>query len=105
MKKLVIYGMMLAMLGLLSGCMIVASPVAGGLFTDVKAPLTADAGAASGKVGTATAKSILGLVALGDASIDAAMKAGGIRRVNHVDYHSKSILGIYGEFTVTVYGE
>ena len=105
MKKVVIYATLLGMLGLMSGCAIVASPVAGGLYTQVKAPLTADPGASSSKVGTAMAKSILGLVAIGDASIDAAMKNGGIRRINHVDYESKSILFFYGEFKVIVYGE
>ena len=49
--------------------------------------------------------SILSMVATGDASIEAAMKNGGITKVHHVDWQAKNILGIYGEFKTTVYGE
>lgn len=57
------------------------------------------------KTGAATATSILGIVATGDASIEAAAKNGGITRIHHVDHHSKNILGFYSEFTTIVYGE
>lgn len=92
---------------LLSGCAgIVQSPVAGGIYTEVKAPLSsAGTAAGSSKVGRAMAKTILGWVASGDASIETAMKNGGIRRIHHVDYEAKSILFFYGEFTTTVYGD
>jgi hypothetical protein len=104
-KNVLMMALAVAMLVVMSGCAVVQTPVLGLVFTEVKAPITADAGAGSGRVGKATAKSFLGLVALGDASIEAAMKNGGIRRANHIDYQSKSILGVYGEFTVIVYGE
>jgi len=81
------------------------TPVTGALYSDVKAPMTATSAEGSSKVGTATVQSILGLVAVGDASIQTAMKNGGITKVQHVDYYSKSILGIYATFTVYVYGE
>jgi hypothetical protein len=45
------------------------------------------------------------LIATGDASIDSAAKSAGIKTIHHVDYQSKSILGLYAEFTVIVYGE
>ena len=107
MKKVVVYLVFaLFSVTLFSGCMIVQSPVAGGIYTEVKAPLSVGANAGgSAKVGTAMAKTILGWVATGDASIEAAMKNGGIRKIHHVDYHAKSILFFYGEFTTTVYGE
>jgi hypothetical protein len=81
------------------------SPVAGGLYTDVKAPVTATANPTYSKVGTASCSSILGIIGTGDASIEAAAKNGGITKIHHVDYRSTSILGIYAKYTVYVYGE
>jgi len=75
------------------------------IYTDVKAPEAVTSNAGKSKVGTAMATSIMGLVAQGDASIETAAKSAGITRIQHVDYHSTSILGIYSTFTVTVYGE
>ncbi len=57
------------------------------------------------KVGSATATSILGIVATGDASIEAAARNGGITRIHHVDHHTKNIVLLYSEFTTVVYGE
>jgi len=92
-----------------SGCAITASPVTGGLFTDVQAPLHATSNVAPEdlddlKVGRAMAESYLGLIATGDASIRTAMEDGGITEVVHVDYESTNILGFYATFTVVVYG-
>jgi hypothetical protein len=56
-------------------------------------------------MGSSSATSILGLVTTGDASIDAAAKAGGITKIHHVDFQMKSILFFYMKATVTVYGE
>jgi hypothetical protein len=64
-----------------------------------------DASAKCDKVGTATSRSYLALVAVGDSSIDAAARDGGITKINHVDWKVKSMLGIIGEYTTTVYGE
>jgi hypothetical protein len=89
----------------LTSCIAVSTPVLGTLYTDVKAPLAATSNSGSSKVGTATAQAIFGLVATGDASIEAAAKSAGITKIHHVDYHSKNILGIIGTFTVMVYGE
>lgn len=89
----------------LSSCAIGYAPLVGGLYTDIKGPLTATSNPVATKVGTAMATSILGIVATGDASINEAAKKAGITRISHVDYESKSILGIYATFTVFVYGE
>jgi hypothetical protein len=88
---------------LLSGC---ATPFPHGIFyTEIKSPIAAgDAGSGS-KVGMAKATSILGLVATGDASIKAAMDNGKITKIKYVDYESKNILGVYGEYTTVVYGD
>lgn len=91
---------------MLSSCgAYVSSPVTGFLYTDVKAPITATDATSSSKVGTAEASSVLGWVATGDASIEAAAKSAGITTIHHVDYHAKNILGIYATYTVYVYGE
>lgn len=105
MKKFLLMGLLLTTTVLFSSCASVKSPLMGVLYTDVKAPEAVTSNAGKSKVGTAVAKSILGLVATGDASIETAAKSAGITRIHHVDYYSKSILGIYSEFIVTVYGE
>jgi len=88
---------------LCSGC---ATPYpVGTLFTEVSLPVAATPNAVSTKVGTAKCTSILTWVATGDASLEAAKKNGGITKVSHVDWKAKNFLGIYGEYTVTVYGE
>ena len=90
--------------GLATGC---ASPYPQGvLLTELTLPVdvTSNNGKAT-KVGTATCTSLLGLIAQGDASIEAAKKNGGITKVHHVDWKAKSLLGIIGEYTLTVYGE
>jgi hypothetical protein len=85
-----------------TGCMGVASPAMGILITDVHF-----AGDAEGEVGTKEGKScatsVLALVASGDASIEAAARAGGITNVTSVDHHSKWTL-IFGEFCTIVRG-
>ena len=90
---------------MLTGCAMVMTPATGGLYSDVKGPHHATSNTSYSKVGTSEAVSILGWVATGDASIEAAMKNGGITKVHHVDYHCKNILGVYAKLTVFVYGE
>ena len=102
MKKLFVCAF--AALMLASGG-IVKSPLNGGIYTDVKDGLAVTGNAGSSKVGTAQAMGILGLVAIGDASIQAAAKDAGITRIHHVDYESKSYVGVYNLYTVVVYGE
>lgn len=90
---------------MLSSCAVVKSPLMGAWYTDVKAPLTATGNNNATKVGSAEATSILGLIATGDASIDAAAKSAGITKIHHVDEHATSILGIFATYKVMVYGE
>lgn len=110
MQRFVAVAMIVFVLGSslwISGCAaFVATPVMGAYFTSVKAPLAVgDQAVGHSKVGRASATSILGLVATGDASIDAAMKAGNITKIHHVDYEGSSILGIIATYTTIVYGE
>jgi hypothetical protein len=89
---------------LVSGC---ATPLpVGALYTEIKAPVAVGSeGLSYSKVGVAKSTSILGLVATGDASIKAASENGGIKKVKYVDYSAKNILGLFGEYTTTVYGD
>jgi hypothetical protein len=107
MKLLTRAGLALASLSLLftTGCAMAMSPVTGFVYSDVKAPLAVNSDAEATKTGEAKCTSILGLVAQGDASIEAAAKAGGIKKIHSVDYKCHSILGFYAEFTTIVHGE
>lgn len=102
MKKL--FGLLL-IAGLMSSCAFTTSPVTGFIYTDVKAPLAVTSNTGSTKVGTAKMQSILGIVATGDASIEAAAKSAGITKIHHVDYEATSVIGVIATFTVVVYGE
>jgi hypothetical protein len=92
---------------LLSGC--AANPFFGLGVTKVNTPTlglttSIDANGFS-KHGEASCSNYLGLVAVGDASLDTAMKNGGITKVHHVDCRYQVILGLYSKFTLVVYGE
>ncbi len=92
----------------LGGCAIVGSPLPGLLYTDVKYPSYYDGAAEKGpgtKAGQAQAMSILGLIATGDASIDAACRNGGIGNIQTVDTHAMSVLGLFATYTTKVTGE
>jgi hypothetical protein len=58
------------------------------------------------KVGTAEARSILWLVAWGDASYEAAARNGGIKVLKHADQEDLVVLfGLYVRWRVIVYGD
>jgi hypothetical protein len=86
-----------------TGCTVV-SPMNGALYTELTAPVAMGNAATAAKKGEAKATSIVG-VALGDASIETAMKNGGITKVHHVDTKVMNIVGVYAELTTIVYGE
>jgi uncharacterized protein YceK len=90
---------------LLSGCASIY-PI-GTLYTGVKLPTMMGDGKdiSYTKIGKAEACSILTLIAMGDASLEKAIQNGGIKTVKYVDYHADNILGIYGTYTTTVYGD
>ena len=105
MKKLKSIALAGAAAVMLSSCAGVVAPVGALIYTDVKAPALATSNNVGGKVGTASARSILGIVATGDARINAAAQNAGITKISHVDYHSTNILGIIATYEVMVYGE
>ena len=100
MKKLFAFAFAAMML---AGC--VKSPLVGGIYTDVKDGLAVTGNAGSSKVGTAEAKGYVGVVALGDASIQAAAREAGITRIHHVDYQSFNDAATTAIYTIIVYGD
>ncbi len=88
----------------LSGCIGVATPVTGWVYTDAKFGNGAENGASTAKTGKACAQTYLTMVVLGDASVEKAKANGGITQVAVVDHSAKNILGIFGEFCTIVRG-
>ena len=107
MKKLIVSSSIVAMAIFATGCVGPNGPLVGtvgGIYSNVSGPVAVTSNTGASKMGSATSEGLLGF-AWGDSSIKAAAAAGGITKVQHVDYHVTSVLGVYCETTVTVYGE
>ena len=90
--------------GLLSGCVTAGPDIGPGmLFSSIQGPVTATT-ATGGKKGQACGSTILGLIATGDNSIEAAKKDAGIKVVASVDYSLFNVLGFYVKKCVFVTG-
>lgn len=102
MKKLIIGLSGLA----LAGCVSAPFMPPTGLICTVQAPLSTEGNWDVGmKKGEATSGSICGIWASGDCSIWEAAKNGGLRKITHVDYRYRNVLGIWQEVTTIAYGE
>ena len=83
----------------------------GSIYTGTQVPSginrneTSGAGKTGDKAGEACATGILNLAAFGDASMDAAKKAGGVSDVHSVEFHQTNILGIYTQGCTVVHGK
>ncbi|MBX3230439.1 MAG: hypothetical protein KIT84_03105 [Labilithrix sp.] len=83
----------------------------GSLYTGTQVPHginineTSGPGKTGDKNGEACATGILGLAAFGDASLDAAKKAGGVSEVHSIEFHSTNILGIYTQGCTVAHGK
>lgn len=95
----------------LVGCAGLFPYPSGSLYTGTQTPSginrneTSGPGKSGDKVGEACATGILYAVAFGDASLDAAKKAGGITEVHSVEHHVTNILGIYMQGCTEVHGK
>ncbi len=106
MKKVLVCALAVG-LAALTGCVAPMGPVGGvqGMFyTDVSGPVTATGNSGGTKMGQASSQGFFG-VAMGDSSIKTAASNGGITKITHIDYHTTTVLGVYGKTVVTVYGE
>lgn len=95
---------------LLAGC--TTAVPRGGIYSEMTLPALATGNKAltkttGMKVGTSQCVSWFGMVATGDASIEAACKKNKITKIYHVDWKVKSDIpvGIKTIYTTTVYGE
>jgi hypothetical protein len=92
----------------LAGCLRApVMPPAGLVVTAYSAPLdyAQERSPVSTKQGEASTFAVLGLLALGDASIQTAARQGGLTEIHGADYRYFSILGIYQRYTTVVHGE
>ncbi len=107
MKKIVLSMLALACVGMMmTSCGVMSSAAGTGLFyTDVQTGVAVTSNTVGNKVGISHANGVLGLILTGDASIAAAAKDGGIKKISHVDQSQHSILGIITTYETIVYGE
>lgn len=103
MKKILFSAAVAATL-LFSSCAAIG-PIVGLVYTDVDYGTAVNNNTLGSKVGKSEAKGYVALIAVGDASIEAAAKSAGIKKISHVDQHANSILGIVVTYTTIVYGE
>lgn len=101
MKQIIALSLALATL---AGCATAGGPVTGFWYTDTKGNQSATSNNIDKKKGTSCATSILGLIAMGDASVTTAAKKGRISKISHVDSTHFSLLGVYAENCTVVYG-
>ena len=88
------------------GCVVAPFEPPSGIVAYTTAPLSTEGGFTAGtKRGEASSTSILGLYATGDCSIGAAVRNGGLKRVDHLDYSYENVLGIWQKVTLIAYGE
>ncbi len=102
LRKIGIVAALLAMATVSSGCMSLASPAFGLIYTDVQWDGDAE-GAIGAKEGKACANSLLGIISTGDASIKAAAQNGGITKVTRVDHYTRWVV-LFGEYCTIVGG-
>lgn len=103
MKKTFLLLGIVSIVGLLSSCV----PYRGAAYEGVTVPyaVTSNTIGDNAKVGRSSYISVLGLVAIGDGSINAAVKNAGIKKISHVDEKKTSYLGVYTKTETIVYGE
>ncbi len=88
----------------LGGCAGVASDLGYAFYQESQQPLLATEASVASKRGEACGENILGLIATGDHSIDAAKRNGGITQVTSVDADVFSIWTLYGKRCTIVRG-
>lgn len=105
MKKLVFSLAAVCALGLMSCSSIATGSGIGAIYTGVTEGQIATSNEVGKKVGTSSSIGVLGLVAVGDASIQQAANQAGIQKISHVDVKKTSVLGLFAKYETIVYGE
>lgn len=105
MKKIILGFACVLALGLASCSTVTSGSGLGILYTGVSEGQTATGNSLGTKVGTSQSVGVLGLISIGDASINSAARAAGISKISHIDVKKTSVLGIYAQYTTVVYGD
>lgn len=105
MKKLVMSAAAVVALTLASCSTITTGSGVGVLYTGVTEGQIATSNEVGTKVGESSTIGVLGLVSIGDASIQKAAKQAGISKISHVDVKKTSVLGLFASYKTIVYGE
>lgn len=77
----------------------------GSLYTGVSEGQMVTSNQLGTKVGKGSTIGVLGLVSIGDASIQSAANSAGIKKISHVDCKKMSVLGLFAKYDILVYGE
>jgi len=105
MKKLVL-SLGAALVLTLASCSTISTGAGiGALYTGVSEGSIATSNTLGTKVGTSSSTGVLGLVVVGDASIQTAANQAGIKKISHVDVKKQSILGLFATYKTVVYGD
>jgi len=103
MKKLALAGLLFASALFLSGCAI--HPFVASLYIDAKYHTGDHNQKIGSKTGESCVSNILGLIAVGDASVKEAAAKAGIKEITSIDYKVTNILALYATYCVIVTGE
>jgi hypothetical protein len=104
-KVMVVLILAVVTAGALSGCGFVADGPFGWGYTNSKTPITIGQAKTGSKSGKACVTSFFGMTSIGDASIDAAAKAAGIKEIYTVNSENLSVFGTYTKQCTVVTGE
>lgn len=105
MKKLV-FSLAAVMAMICASCStITTGSGVGAIYTGVSEGAIATSNEVGTKVGESSSIGVLGLVNVGDASIQKAAKEAGIKKISHVDVKKMSVLGLFASYKTIVYGE
>jgi hypothetical protein len=88
-----------------TGCGFIADGPFGWAYTDSKVPVAIGAGKAGVKEGQSCVNAFFGMVSVGNAGIEEAMKSAGIKDIYSINRTSLSIFGIYARQCTVVAGE
>ena len=102
MKKILVLAAMFMSMTALSAH--ADNQVMGFIYKEATEPGGGSGSVAVSRVGCSTAKSVFGLVAFGDCSIQSAMKKGKITNLSHYDIFTQNILG-FKTVTTKAYGQ
>jgi len=107
MKRWMFAGLTLVLIALLSGCGFVAEGPFGWAYTNSKTPIAIGTAKSVDvhKVGKSCIHAFFGMTAIGDASIETAMRSAGIKEIFAVDMENLSFFGTYTRVCTVVSGD